>query len=317
MTPRATLALKVCVGCGLLLLLFALVDRQALRQVLGQVNRWVILSLPVFYVHSAVKAERWRRYLRAQGVALRFGEANRLYLSGTFLGLISPGRVGEVYRAWMLHRERGVHPGLGIASVLVDRLADVAVLLFAGALGLFYLGWQGMGGAAAMLAGPVWPAAFRARFGAFPRRQFKRLMAHMPATVADELPGAYRTFLESLRGMTASLIAQIAVLTVLSIFIYCAHLFFIARVLGLPVGFFELTGVLCAATFVNLVPITVNAIGTRDAFLVAALPLLGVDRAAALGFSLMFLLLFVANTLMALPFWLYGKRAGESGGVRA
>ena len=151
----------------------------------------------------------------------------------------------------------------------------------------------------------------RARVEAFLRRQFKGLMARMPATVSAELPSAYREFMKSLRSMGTGLFLKLTGLTLLSIFIYCAHLYFISQVLGLPIGFFALSGVLCASAFVSLIPITVNAIGTRDAFLVATLPLLGVARAEAFGFALVFLLLFVANTLMAFPFWLYGRR--ESG----
>ena len=125
---RATLLLKLACGAALLGFLFWLVDRDALMGVLGELNVWVFLSLPVFYLHTAVKALRWRMYLAARGVDLAPVEAMRMYTSGTFLGLISPGRVGEVYRAWILHRERGVNPGLGIAAVLVDRLADVVAL---------------------------------------------------------------------------------------------------------------------------------------------------------------------------------------------
>lgn len=302
MKPRTALLVKLAVGFGLLALLFTLVDREALKQVLGQVNVWIILSLPVFYLHTAVKALRWQRYLHAQGVSLSFIDAFCMYTGGTFLGLVSPGRVGEIYRAWVLHREKGVNPGLGIASVLVDRLADIALLLAAGTAGLVYLLGQGFG-AAAVAGGPVLP-----RTGAYLRRQFKRIMMRMPAPVAEELPGAYRVFITSLRNMSLPLVLQIFALTAISILIYCAHLYFIARVLGLPVGFWALTGILCASAFVNLIPITINAIGTRDAFLMATLPLLGVDRAQALGFSLLFLLLFVANTLMALPFWLQGRK---------
>lgn len=306
--PVAILLLKITCGAAILTFLFWMVDREALRGVLAELNGWVMLSLPVFYLHTAVKTQRWRVYLGAQGVAIPFIPAFRMYTSGTFLGLISPGRVGEVYRAWILHRERDVNPGLGLAAVLVDRLADIVALLSLGSLGLIYLAQQGLGGtASAIVAGPVWSLAVRRRLGTFLRRQFRRLMTRMPASVAAELPEAYRVFIASLRTMKWRLVVEMGVLTLLSIFIYSAHLFFIALTLGLPVGFFALSGVLCASAFVNLIPITVNAIGTRDAFLVATLPLLGVDPAQAFGFALVFLVLFIANTLMAIPFWLYGR----------
>jgi len=308
MSTRQTWFLKLTCGIALLGLLFSWIDRQALGTVLGELNGWVFLSLPIFYVHTAVKAFRWRLWLQRQGVALPFLQANRLYLSGTFLGLISPGRVGEVYRAWGLHREKGVNLGVGIASVLVDRLADLFLLLSMGCFGFLYLFQQGYGQLATAMALPPFLSPSRATIRRFVKGQFTRIMARMPANVAHELPNAYRHFLQSLRGMSSALLAKILLLTLLSILIYCAHLYFIASVLGLPVTFLELVGVLCAATFINMIPVSINGIGTRDAFLVATLPLLGVGHAEAFGFALVFLLLFLANTLMAFPFWLYGRR---------
>jgi glycosyltransferase 2 family protein len=305
---RLTLVFKVACGAAILAMLFVVVDRDALRQVLSQLNIWVFLSLPVFYVHTAVKAVRWRCFLASQQVDISFLQANRLYLSGTFLGLVTPGRLGEVYRAWGLKREKGVNPGLGLASVLVDRLADLAVLLSLGTLGLLYLVHQGYGATSPAIAAPLFWSRIRKRIRPVLRRQFRALAHRMPGAIADEIPAAYRHFVGSLRGMPPLLFLKILALTLLSVAIYCGHLYFIARVLGLPLSFFEVVGVLSAATFINLIPISINGIGTRDAFLVATLPLLGVGRAEAFGFALVFLLLFLANTLMAMPFWLYGKK---------
>ncbi|MCF6286707.1 MAG: flippase-like domain-containing protein, partial [Candidatus Hydrogenedentes bacterium] len=134
-SPRAALLLKITCGALILALLFSFVDCNALRQVLSQLNLWVFLSLPIFYVHTAVKAIRWRCFLRAQDIDLSFLQTNRLYLSGTFLGLVSPGRLGEVYRAWGLLREKKVNPGVGLASVLVEPLADLAMPLRFGCFG--------------------------------------------------------------------------------------------------------------------------------------------------------------------------------------
>ncbi len=313
MNPRVALALKLLCGGALLAVLFFLVDREALQTVLSQLNYWVLVSLPVFYLYTGVRALRWQCILRAQGVHLPFALANRLYLSGTFLGLISPGRVGEVYRAWGLLRERKVNAGLGIASVLIDRLSDIAVLFPVGCAGWLYLLQQGYGDIRGAFVVPPFLSPAQIAGKRFLRTQFKRIMRHMPAAVANELPTAYRHFVTSLRSMSVGLVVQITLLTLVAIFIYSAHLYFIAQVLGLPLSFLEVVGVLAASAFINMLPISLNGLGTRDAFLVATLPFLGVERPAAFGFALVFLLLFVANTLMAFPFWLYGKRhTGEA-----
>ncbi len=128
----------------------------------------------------------------------------------------------------------------------------------------------------------------------------------IPRAEGRSLSDEYADFIEGLRGITGRLARTIAWLTVLSIGTYCLHLYFIAYVLGLPLNFLEIVGVLSAATFINVLPISINGLGTRDAFLVLTLPLLGVDRDLALAYSLTFLIVFIANTLMALPFWIRG-----------
>src|SRR5690606_13292382 len=129
------------------------------------------------------------------------------------------------------------------ASVLVDRLADVCILLFLGLPGLAHLLVQGFGlpVAAATLPGPLGARAFLAR-------QFDRMMRRIPVTVASDLPEVYRVFLVSLCGLTPVLLARLVLLTLFSILLYCGHLYFIARILELPIGFFALSGVLCAST---------------------------------------------------------------------
>ena len=240
------LFIKLGLGVALLTFLVARSDRDAVSQVLGQLNGWVFLSLPIFYVHSAIRAWRWNLFLGAQDIHVPFLQANRIYLSGSFLGLLSPGRIGELYRVWILYRERTVSPGIGIASVIVDRLVDVVTLLSIGFLGFLYLAQQGLGSTAPALA---WPAVFlrgRSLVSRFLRRQFQRLLARMPEKVAQEVPQEYRYFLQSLGRLNGRLLLQLVALTVVCIVIYCGHLYFVARVLGLPLSFWEVTGVLCA-----------------------------------------------------------------------
>ncbi len=145
-------ALKLALGLGILALLLYHADVEALRAAFRRINIWVVLSLPVFYVHMFLKTLRWRAFLHGQGVRLPLGPAFGIYMNGTFLGLISPGRVGEVYRAWVLVRNKSASLGLGLASVFVDRMADLIALSILGFFGFLYLLQQGLGLEAAVPA---------------------------------------------------------------------------------------------------------------------------------------------------------------------
>jgi len=304
-TRRWRFALKLAFGFGVLALLLYQADLTTLRDALGRINVWVLVSLPVFYVHIFFKTLRWRAYLQSQGVKISLGSAFSVYLNGTFLGLISPGRVGEVYRAWILVKNKSASLGLGVASVFVDRMADLIGLGVLGFLGFLYLLQQGLDQTVApavigLIADPV------RRGATFLKRSFTRMAEKIPRPEGRGLADEYADFIAGLKGFTPRLTLTIALLTLLSIGTYCLHLYFIAYVLGLPLNFLEIVAVLSVATFINVLPISINGLGTRDAFLVLTLPLLGVDRDLALAYSLTFLLLFVANTLMSLPFWLRG-----------
>ena len=300
--------LKLIFGLGILTLLLYQANFATLRDALSRINVWVFLTLPVFYVHTFFKTLRWRVYLRSHKVNIPLVSAFSIYLSGTFLGLISPGRVGEVYRAWVLVRNKSASLGLGVASVFVDRMADMIGLSVLGFFGFLYLVQQGLGQtvAPAVIGFVVDPTRRGARYL---KRAFTRMAEKIPRAEGRSLSDEYADFIAGLRGFTAAFTLKIAFLTLFSIGTYCLHLYFIAYVLGLPLNFLEVVGVLSAATFINVLPISINGLGTRDAFLVMTLPLLGVDRDLALAYSLTFLLLFVANSLMSLPFWLRDSAA--------
>jgi hypothetical protein len=295
---------KLLLGVAILTFLLWQADLNALRDVLRQVNVWVFVSLPIFYVHTFVKAWRWKVFLKSRGVKLGIAEANRIYLAGMFLGLISPGRVGEAWRAWILQRRDQAPLGLGFASVVVDRLCDLIGLTILGVVGLIYLLRQGLNLQSLSTLAASGPVAAHGPIRRFLKKIFDSLLRKLPSRTQQNFRDEFTHFIGAFAGFRGPVLLPITLLTILSIAIYCWHLWFISSILGLGLTFLEIVGVLSAATFINVLPISVNGLGTRDAFLVVVLPVLGVDRNLALGFSLMFLLIFLANTLMSFPFWL-------------
>jgi uncharacterized membrane protein YbhN (UPF0104 family) len=93
-----------------------------------------ILALSL--ANYALRFARWEIYLRALGTTLPRGRSLGVFLVG-FLLSVTPGKAGELGKAWLV-RELGGGPALRVApAVLAERVTDllgVAALLAVGAL---------------------------------------------------------------------------------------------------------------------------------------------------------------------------------------
>jgi uncharacterized protein (TIRG00374 family) len=101
----------------------------------------------------AVRAVRFRWLVGLAGAPLRAGDALYTQLSGTTMTL-TPGKVGEILKAWLAKRFADLPISRGLAVVFTERVADlIAVLvLTAGGLAVLRTGLLGLAVAAAVVA---------------------------------------------------------------------------------------------------------------------------------------------------------------------
>ncbi len=83
---------------------------------------------------------RWEVYLRALKVQLPFRESIGLYFA-TYLMVITPGKIGEVFKAGILRERHGVSLSLGLPVVLAERIYDFLAVLILAVIGVFF--WPG------------------------------------------------------------------------------------------------------------------------------------------------------------------------------
>lgn len=91
-------------------------------------------------LNYALRFWRWEIFLRALQPPLPLRESLGLYFA-TYLMVITPGKVGEVFKAGILRERFGMSLSLGLPVVLAERIFDfLAVLVLAGC-GVFF--WPG------------------------------------------------------------------------------------------------------------------------------------------------------------------------------
>lgn len=122
---------------------------------------WATAAMMALMVLSlGVRALRFRWIVGLAGARLRVGDALYTQLVGTTMTL-TPGKVGEVLKAYLARHYAGLPMSRGLAVVFTERLTDlIAVLtLTAGGLAVLRTGLWALVAAAVVVAGGTWLVA--------------------------------------------------------------------------------------------------------------------------------------------------------------
>jgi glycosyltransferase 2 family protein len=110
----------------------------------SQISRFPRAILPglvaLSFANYGLRFLRWQIFLRALSIRIPRRDSLNLYLA-TFLMVITPGKLGEVFKAGVLRDRHGVPLGLGLPVVLAERIYDFLGVLLLAAIGL--VAWTG------------------------------------------------------------------------------------------------------------------------------------------------------------------------------
>ncbi len=94
--------LAVVLGLGVYIALALWADIGGLGPALAEVPLWAPLAAcALSLLNYAVRFPRWQRYLRITGSSVTGWTSARIYLAGLSL-TVSPGKVGEAMKSWLL-----------------------------------------------------------------------------------------------------------------------------------------------------------------------------------------------------------------------
>lgn len=291
----------------LLILLFTIDWNRAFAVVRAARPGWLALSAAANVVFILIKSFRWYCLLRAQGIHYGLGRTLRVYQAGTFLSVVTPGKIGDFAKAGYLREDLGVPLTEGVASVLIDRLLDLLTLC-GSALVMVLLST----GVERFIPSIL---IFCALVAAATVLLFSRRAGRAVATLAERLPFLGKSAARlrpRLREVGAALVRMrgaallgpvlLSVLAYACLFGGCHAL---ALALRLPLTFFNTVYAISVANVIALLPFSVSGVGTRDVAIVIFFRDLGIDSARAVMFSLGYLVLtFVFATGLGAYYWL-------------
>lgn len=117
------------VSAATLYLAFRNVPFQDLVEYLSSIELfWIVPSALLVIGGFSLRALRWR-YILAATQPVGYWKAFHPLMIGFMVNCVLPGRLGEITRPLVLNRRQGVPMSTGLATVVVERIFDMVILL--------------------------------------------------------------------------------------------------------------------------------------------------------------------------------------------
>lgn len=263
--------LKVTISVVLIAVLFSRIDAAHLwAMARTAAPSWLLAALALYLLMILASAWRWGLLLRAQGIVFRFRTLMSSFLVATFFNNFLPSNIGgDVVRISDTARAAGSKT-LATTVVLIDRGIGLLGLVLLAALGatavprLVTAG--GFGGPVFLWAGFAVAMIVTAAAVLIPQAlpQLLKPVRLLHPEWVDERLGRLASALARFRDAPAALFGCFAGAVVVQAVLVGFYLA-IARSMAIPIGFTELAVIVPISFLVQMLPVSVNGFGIREA----------------------------------------------------
>jgi glycosyltransferase 2 family protein len=88
---------------------------------------FLFLAILAFYLSLPIRAWRWRVLLSPTGNSVNIAPLSHYYYLAWFANAILPARIGDIYRAYLLRKNKDVPISLSLGTLLSERVFDLAI----------------------------------------------------------------------------------------------------------------------------------------------------------------------------------------------
>ncbi len=241
---------------------------------LSMLNLAFLLALVVFLI--LMRAYRWKLLLAAGGMKVSTREIFAPYAAGLAVSVMTPGKVGDVFRCFLIDRKR-MKLANSLGSVMTERLQDFVLLLLLSGYGMFSMKKLD---AAPIIATAVLISLLVLIFAS---RRFARKVFWFSFSTASRIRKIHEKHVDSMRtfyytvrrSATRPEFYVSAVLTALIWGLEFERISLISRFLGMQIPFSSIVAIYPAAIVVGVITMIPGGLGSTDFSVFALLSLLG------------------------------------------
>jgi uncharacterized protein (TIRG00374 family) len=263
-------------------------------------SRFLAAALLLGLGSVVVKSFRWWFLTICDGQRYRFSAAVRHYFSSSFTGLVTPGRLGEFTRVYYVKRDLDYPIGRAAATVVVDRLFDLYLLLIVGVTAIFHFGFATSirpSLLSLLISLLLIPLIFvHPRAGRWFSRRTASILSR--SRIGAALRNESDSFFDAMRVLLSWRLLVGVGSTVLSYSMILGGGYLMTVSLGVSIGLADAALLLGLSSLVSLLPISILGVGTRDTVFILGFMSLGLPESQALAYSAMVLILYFFGTAL-------------------
>ncbi len=274
------------IGIFILVIILKSVDFSKIAYIISTSNKifFLFFAFPLAFLVVGLRFYRWLRIGRFEEIIVPFWEGTLVYFASFGLGIITPGRIGEFIKVNYL-KNQGYSLGKSFFTTLLDRIIDVAIMVFIALGGIF------------IVFPPIRPKIFKILLLIlFLLTAFIYLVWKNKKRIHSQRKNNLNNFWGLLINEMARIPSyiqkinwkgktEIFVITFLSWIIFYFQNLLFSEALGVDLSYFQIVVFVSIASLISLVPISISGLGTRDAALIYLFSLYGIDKEFAILFS--------------------------------
>ncbi len=219
-----------------------------------------------------------------------------MYCSGLFIGVMTPGRIGELSKALYLNKD-GYPMDKSLVSPVVDRLTDFIFLLAFSLIGSLFFVSIFSKQILILFSGII------VFIGVFFLSYKNGLLQWVFKKIFDQHFN-YRDFIADIKNFSFKNYVVIFSITILSWLSYYFMTYLLSKSLNLDIPFLYLSIVVTVTGLITLLPVSVSGIGTRDAALIILLAPFSIAKENAIVFSALILFMSLFTCLIGFLCWI-------------
>lgn len=293
---------------GIILFIYILsrIDISELMTALKNINLvYYLIGILFLILGFSIRVLRWKILTQSVGAGTSFKNLAEISARGVFLGFVTPGKLGEFWKAKYLAEDAKVAGGRAFYSAFMDKVVDLLVTGTVGLLGIMIICLKFRGVQDWELAALIFLSFITLTYFLIWKKGIQRLLKILikfliPSILKKRANSFLDEFYRGCKSLDLKLFFKILIFGFLYYFFAGAVVhYFITLALGISVPFWYLFLIVAIAWLAAVIPVTILGLGTREAAFIYFFSLLGISPSSAVALSL--LALFSSILIIGLP----------------
>jgi uncharacterized protein (TIRG00374 family) len=300
------------IGIILFIVVYSKTDIREIGRIFSQINFfYLFVALVLLGITIYIRSLKWNILVNFFCDKYSVWQAFKTYTIGVALGSATPGKAGDLIKVLDMKKSANVDMKLGVAFTIFDKIIDIIVLFGLGLISVIIIAYKFSN--SIDLKWIIIPLILliivliflMSKYATkFLKPLFKILI---PSKFKEKLRDGYYSFMSVIESSTKNKKFFLYIFhTLLSWLLFFSLPYLLGKSLNLNLSYFYYLLFIPLVLSIEVIPITMLGIGTRDTALILLFSLVGIGKESALSLSL--LLLIIANfPVMAIGFFFAWK----------